>query len=129
MKKFALVTLGLLAQFQMLVAQNIDVKLPSFDESGLTSFLSSSVLQAVIFVVAGVAAAMALFYLLGNLRMAYDTDTPRDGYTTRFPSPTDPGMNLSRGAFGEYVPQFIPVDHEREEENDAREQTKEQRGD
>jgi hypothetical protein len=129
MKKFAVVIFGLLAQSPLLLAQSMEVNLPSFDESGLTSFLSSAVLQAVIFVVAGVAAAMALFYLLGNLRMAYDADVPNDGYSSRFPSPTDAGMNLSRGAFGEFVPHFIPVDHEMEEEKDAREETKGQRGD
>lgn len=129
MKKFAVVTLGLVVQSQLLLAQSMEVNLPTLDESGLTNFLSSAVLQAVIFVVAGVAAAMALFYLLGNLRMAYDTNAPSDSYTSRFPSPTDASMNLSRGAFGEYVPQFIPVGHEMEEEKDGREETKGQRGD
>ena len=129
MKKFALLTIGLTLQYQIILAQSMEVNLPSFDESGLSNFLSSTVLQAVIFAVAGIAAAMALFYLLGNLRMAYDTNAPGDGYAPRFPSPTDTSMNLSRGAFGEYVPQFIPVDHEVEKEKDDREETKGPRGD
>lgn len=129
MKKFAVVTLGLLVQSPMLLAQSMEVNLPTFDESGLTSFLSSAVLQAVIFAVAGVAAAMAIFYLLGNLRMAYDADAPNNSYSSRFPSPTDAGMNLHRGAYGEFIPQFIPVDHEQEDKKDAREETKGQRGD
>jgi hypothetical protein len=131
MKKYVLFFFGLLVQFQAAFAQSAEVNIPSFDESGLTSFISSTTLQSVIFVVVGVAVFMGLFFLMGNLRMAYNANFPVHGTDSRFPSPTDvrSSIGLPGSALSEYVPQLIFVDNEIEEKEDSREETKGQRGD
>jgi len=131
MKKIGLFFFGFLVQFQVAFAQSAEVNIPSFDESGLANFISSTTLQAVIFVVAGVALVMGFSFLIGNLRMVYNTNLSGVESTARFPSPTDvrARVGLPGGALSEYIPQLIPVDNEIEEKESSREETKGQRGD
>lgn len=131
MKKNGILILTLVTQVQFIFAQSGELNLPSLTEEGLGNLVSSSLLQTIIFILAGLAGAMAVVYLLGNLRMTYDENRTSAGYSSRYAAPNDAGRQIdrSRTPFSSLIPQLIAVDSElEEEEEDPREETKGQRG-
>lgn len=115
----------------LLLAQNANVKLPSLkDGNALENIIGSPYFSTAIFVLAGLAAILAVFVFLCNAKMAYEETHTRRGGSERYRTPADalPRFGVPGSIMGEFLPQLTPIDHEtEEEEEDPRGHTKGQR--
>ena len=131
MKKLFLLLLACFLQTNFLLAQNANFKLPSLkDGNAIQSIINSPYFSTVIFVLAGLAALLAVFVFISNAKMAYEETHANNQSANRYRTPADalPHFGVPGSLMGEFLPQLVPVDNElEEEEEDPRAQNKGQR--